>query len=66
MKTVDCIGPAGMAAVLRELDPFQWAGIPCWQQVCCACDARAVGFRDRRAEGGNVELACERHAEPGA
>lgn len=25
MNPIDCIGPAGMAAVIRDLDPFQWA-----------------------------------------
>lgn len=25
MKPIDCIGPVGMAAVIRDLDPFQWA-----------------------------------------
>jgi hypothetical protein len=24
-KPIDCIGPAGMAAVIRDMDPFQWA-----------------------------------------
>lgn len=30
---------------------------------CYACDARAIGTRDRRAEGGLVEQACARHAD---
>lgn len=30
---------------------------------CYACDAPAVGFRDRRPEGGQLERACVRHAE---
>lgn len=30
---------------------------------CYACDARAVGTRDRRAEGGRVERACARHTD---
>lgn len=30
---------------------------------CYACEAPAVGVRDRRPEGGKVELACTRHAE---
>lgn len=30
---------------------------------CYACDARAVGTRDRRLEGGRVERACARHAD---
>lgn len=30
---------------------------------CYACDAPATGTRDRRPEGGNLEPACERHAE---
>ena len=32
---------------------------------CYACDAKATGLRDRRPEGGEVEPACPRHAEPG-
>lgn len=31
---------------------------------CYACDADAVGVRDRRLEGGLVEAACGRHADP--
>ncbi len=31
---------------------------------CYACGAKAVGLRDRRPEGGEVEPACARHAEP--
>jgi len=31
---------------------------------CYACDANAVGIRDRRPEGGDVEAACARHADP--
>ena len=31
---------------------------------CYACDASPVGTRDRRPEGGRVEAACVRHAEP--
>jgi hypothetical protein len=30
---------------------------------CYACDAAAVGARDCRPEGGDVEPACARHAE---
>lgn len=30
---------------------------------CYACDARAVGTRDRRPEGGQLERACARHAD---
>lgn len=29
----------------------------------CYADARAIGARDRRPEGGKVEQACARHAE---
>ena len=32
--------------------------------ACYACDARAVGLRDRRPEGGALETACARHADP--
>lgn len=31
---------------------------------CYACDGAAIGFRDRRPEGGRLEHACERHADP--
>lgn len=31
---------------------------------CYACDAPACGVRDRRPEGGSLEAACARHAEP--
>jgi hypothetical protein len=32
---------------------------------CYACDCtEVVGFRDRRPEGKELELACSRHADP--
>ena len=31
---------------------------------CYACDKKSVGLRDRRPEGGMLESACERHADP--
>jgi hypothetical protein len=31
---------------------------------CYACDGEACGVRDRRPEGGIVEAACKRHADP--
>ena len=32
---------------------------------CYACDSKdAIGVRDRRPEGGMVEAACARHADP--
>jgi hypothetical protein len=31
---------------------------------CYACDAKPVGIRDRRPEGGDLEHACARHADP--
>lgn len=31
---------------------------------CYACDSEAVGLRDRRPEGGTLEYACNRHADP--
>ncbi|HTQ41883.1 MAG TPA: hypothetical protein VMI75_03930 [Polyangiaceae bacterium] len=31
---------------------------------CYACGAAAVGLRDRRPEGGDLEAACRRHADP--
>jgi hypothetical protein len=36
----------------------------CGGEKCYACDAKPVGFRDRRPEGGDREVACERHADP--
>lgn len=30
---------------------------------CYACDAGATGVRDRRPEGGRVEIACDRHRD---
>lgn len=32
---------------------------------CYACDARAIGTRDRRPEGGELEQACARHMDAG-
>lgn len=32
---------------------------------CYACDATgSAGYRDRRPEGGVIEHACSRHADP--
>lgn len=32
---------------------------------CYACDSKeAIGVRDRRLEGGLIESACKRHADP--
>lgn len=42
----------------RKALPFT-GGWPCY-----ACDKRAVGYRDRRPEGGSLEYACKRHADP--
>ena len=39
-------------------------GRPFHTDRCYACDARAVGVRDRRPEGGVVEAACARHRDP--
>jgi hypothetical protein len=33
-------------------------------QKCYACAAKPIGFRDRRPEGGDMEVACKRHADP--
>lgn len=33
-------------------------------EKCYACSAKPVGLRDRRPEGGFLEIACERHADP--
>jgi hypothetical protein len=32
--------------------------------ACYCCDGRAVGIRDRRPEGGDIERACARHEDP--
>lgn len=37
---------------------------PYFTSSCYACDAPACGVRDRRPEGGMVEAACARHADP--
>lgn len=31
---------------------------------CYACQKAAVGYRDRRPEGGELESGCESHADP--
>lgn len=33
-------------------------------RACYACDAKPIGLRDRRPEGGDLEPACRRHADP--
>jgi len=33
-------------------------------EKCYACDEVPIGYRDRRPEGGDMEIACERHADP--
>lgn len=33
-------------------------------EKCYACSAKPVGLRDRRPEGGELEIACTRHADP--
>ena len=39
-------------------------GVPFHTSRCYACDDKACGVRDRRPEGGVVEAACKRHADP--
>lgn len=39
-------------------------GIPFHTSRCYACDGDACGVRDRRPEGGLIEAACRRHADP--
>lgn len=46
-------GVVSVVAVTRDLPA-----------VCYACDAPAIGVRDRRPEGGEVEAGCARHADP--
>jgi hypothetical protein len=38
--------------------------LPFSTRKCYACDAEAIGVRDRRPEGGMIEAACARHADP--
>ena len=38
--------------------------LPFSTRKCYACDSEAVGVRDRRPEGGMIEAACARHADP--
>lgn len=34
-------------------------------EQCYACDCtKVVGFRDRRPEGKDLEVACQRHTDP--
>lgn len=40
------------------------AKVPFYGGPCYACDARSVGLRDLRPEGGDLEVACRRHADP--
>jgi hypothetical protein len=38
--------------------------VPFHGGYCYACGVKATGLRDRRLEGGHVEAACPRHADP--
>ena len=40
------------------------AALPFHTTRCYACDSEACGVRDRRPEGGSIEAACKRHADP--
>jgi hypothetical protein len=40
------------------------AKLPFHGGYCYACPSHAVGFRDRRPEGGSMETACPRHYDP--
>lgn len=40
------------------------AAVPFHTSRCYACDTEACGVRDRRLEGGLIEAACKRHADP--
>lgn len=40
------------------------SALPFHTRRCYACDAHACGVRDRRPEGGSIEAACKRHADP--
>lgn len=55
----------------RKAAPAPQADATCAQPAenpvrgkCYACDADAVGLRDRRPEGHAMEKACARHADP--
>lgn len=39
-------------------------GAPFHTSRCYACDGETCGVRDRRPEGGLIEAACNRHADP--
>lgn len=47
--------------VAQNLPPKK---MPFFGGNCYACDAKAVGLRDRRPEGGELENACTRHRDP--
>lgn len=38
--------------------------LPRYSDKCYACDAPAIGVRDRRPEGLDLKSACARHADP--
>lgn len=46
--------------------PARTEPLPFWGgRQCYACEStKVVGFRDRRPEGGDLEVACERHTDP--
>ena len=46
-----------LGITLVEVQPFHGGG-------CYACASKATGLRDRRPEGGSLEPACKRHADP--
>jgi hypothetical protein len=57
------------ARLQREIDETLTAkratkATPFHTTRCYACGGKAVGVRDLRPEGGMIEAACRRHADP--
>lgn len=54
------------AAPFKPMTTAQAEPLPFWGgEKCYACDCtKVIGFRDRRPEGHDLEVACERHADP--
>lgn len=48
--------------LLRELGVVRCHVRELWR--CYGCDSAGAGLRDRRPEGGDLEMACDRHRDP--
>lgn len=57
------VGKQLLASCFRSKKKFETQAAA--RPRCYACDEFAVGARDRRPEGGKLELACARHCEGG-